>query len=562
LIRFLNFILLATLIGLKSFAQEVPALWPQPTFERKWVGDTLLYLQPNGQLALKCWYNPERMDSLFLGFDSLGRPEIVFEGKRRIPLQGCGTWLWEDGRPKEKTCWSEDKPDGEFQQFDPAGVVRVTGRFANGEKVGIWKNRFASGSLESLGRYRFDLKDGRWQYFHPDSLSAFEEVWAEGALMSISDFTTSTGGRLPGGSAEQGFGQVIRYHLNGKRKQVFQLRGGLPHGSFSEFDSLGRILRIRQYENGEANGWLREFYPDSVLASETYFLHGSESGRYRAFFPDGKVELEGYFRSGLEDSLWTEFNEAGKILSHTHFRFGKPSGEVLEFYPDGNRKSRSWFTEGIQDSTQELWSEKGKLTNRTRFSDGQKNGLSQEWYPNGNRKAEGYFLNDLESGAWTSWFEDGKLQARGNFLLGQPEGSWETWYPNGKPASKGAYKNGREDGSWLFYYPNGSLKSEEIWKEGALDQVLRCLHPKGKKLSPGSLKNGEGNLKTYDNEGFLEGEGPMKKGYPNGTWTYYFPTGRVMATGKLQQGQRIGKWQFRKPDGSLAEEVDFGKGEN
>lgn len=551
------FILILLAFQQNGKAQEVPNLWPDADWKAEKKSDTLLYLDENEQIRLACYRNSSTGDSIFKVWSWSGFLSLVFEGKKREPLQGCARFFSKSGNLTERNCWQNDNLNDWFSAYFPTGKPKETGRFEDGKKEGIWKTFYETGRIKTLGAFIAEVKDGRWEYFHPDSVLAYSELWAEGELKSVSNFLTQSGKELPGGEARNGNGIVLRYHLSGNRKQKFTLSNGVPDGDFWDYDSLGRPFRLRQFRQGDLEGNLIEFYPDSSKASQTAYQGGKEDGQTLSFHKNGNLALKGWFSKGKEDSTWVEFYESGKPSAQYSFKNGVLNGQFLEYFESQTIQKSGWFTNGLADSITTTWNEKGQKKSEFSSKSGLKEGFSLEWFDNGRTKSEGSFKAGREEGFWKTWFDNGRLQSQGNFSNGQPDGIWKTWFGNGKMATSGTYSNGNENGNWMFYYPNAKLKSEEIWKNGRLVEVTQCLHPKGKTLNCGNLKNGTGNLKTYDLEGNPEGEGMMVQGLQQGEWTYFWPSGKVQAKGKLEKGKRHGLWKFYYLNGGLAEESEY-----
>jgi len=538
-------------------AQEVPNLWPLPEWQFETQKDTTFAKDENEMIRWKSYFDQQKSDSVFVTFRWNGTKNLYFSGKRRLPLQGCATFYFPDQKILETNCWQDDQLNGWFERFNTDSVAIESGRFGNSAKQGFWKGRFDNGNPKYSGTYAEGLKDGKWNYFHPDSALAYYELWKEGALQTVSDFKISGNKELIGGKAKDGFGNVFKYHLNGLRKQRFNLLDGEPEGKFWEYDSLGRILRMKTFVNGELSGEMIEYFADSSLASKTIFENGFENGVYSAWQSDGNLAVSGWFKSGKEDSTWLEYGSNELPTAQYFFQNGKLEGRFMEYFEKQKPKKSAWFKAGIQDSISETWNEKGLKIAAYTFRNGEKNGPSKEWFANGKPKSEGDFKDDLEAGLWKIWFENGQKQSEGQFINGKPVGRWTTWFGNGKLASIGSYVNGEEEGNWQFYFPDGNLKSEEIWKNGNLFEFVKYLTPKGKKLNFGNLVSGSGQIKTYNLDGLLEGEGGMKNGLPSGNWKYFYPQGGIQAEGIMENGKRSKVWKFYHPNGKLAEESEY-----
>ncbi len=537
--------------------QSVPNIWADPEWTRQNQGDTIFYRDENEILRLKIWKDKQDRDSVFMAFSKYGALQIRFSGKSRLPLQGEARFYYPTGRLKELNHWVEDHPESRFELYYENGNLKESGKYEGEQKSGFCKSYYPSGSIREKGSFDLGIKNGRWQYFHPDSLPAFEENWEEGGLMEISPFRTRSGRILPSGNLKNGNGEGTRYHLNGNRKQTFRLLAGLPEGILMEYDTLGRPLRMMQFESGELCRQMLEFNADSLVVSRTEYQKGLRNGSFQSYSDAGKLLMTGWYKNGLEDSLWQETDEKGNLLAQYFFKKGKPDGPWLEYFGNRNLKKSAWFTDGLQDSLSLEWNEKGVKISEYRFSGGEKNGPSKTWYASGMLKNEGHFQHDAEEGKWTFWFENGKKQAEGRYRQGRPEGVWKNWYGDEKLASEGQYMAGKETGEWVFNYPNGTLKARELWDKGRLISVKEARSPKGKVLDAGKVINGNGMLKTYDIEGWKEGEGKMENGLQEGIWTYFHPGGIVKARGLMKNGKRTGLWKFYRSANWMSEETMF-----
>jgi antitoxin component YwqK of YwqJK toxin-antitoxin module len=542
-------------------AQTPPPLWPEGNRIVKSDKDTLSVLDEDGNKRMKIWFEPGNRDSIIIGYGKSGKVNFRFEGKRRSPLTGCTQFFHEGGNQKEKSCWENDLPEGIFLSQFANGKPQESGRFDKGEKAGIWKTWHPNGSPKSSGLYNEGAKDEIWVYFNPDSSESFRETWSEGLLLMSSDFRDESGKIHSGGNAKAGYGTIMRYFGNGTRKQSLFVSNGQADGLFTDYDSLGKILRTRYFKKGLQNGVMTEFYPDSIPASKTSFANNLEEGPYFAYSKEGKPLVEGWYKNGKEDSTWLEKDESGITRSRYSFSKGELDGNFTEYHKNGLKAKIVWFKNGLQDSLSESWDEKGNKSSRLVFRNGQKNGPALEWHPNSRIRSEGRYENDLEIGTWTYMYDNAVIQSRGNYVEGRPEGEWTTWFGNGKISSRGSYFDGNENGEWSFYYPTGSVKSIEIWKDGRLMEINKCLAPSGRKLNCGKIEKGKGRIITYNLDGVKEGEGELLDGLMSGNWQFFHPDGKKQAEGQLENGKRNGLWKFYGPDGSLNEETLFKKGQ-
>jgi antitoxin component YwqK of YwqJK toxin-antitoxin module len=198
------------------------------------------------------------------------------------------------------------------------------------------------------------------------------------------------------------------------------------------------------------------------------------------------------------------------------------------------------------------------------------------------------------------YYENGKISSEGSMRDGKPDGYWKTYLPSGKMKSEGNRKNYELDSLWKFYDGKGKIVTEINYLKGKKDGVKRSWDTDGYILSEenyiADIKSGteftyfppkdstqsKGNIKTkipfekgkengtayeYDNDGniisILEySYGVLKKqerinrtdksGEKQGTWKYFFPSGKVKSETTFQNGKKTGYSKTYSENGSLA----------
>lgn len=223
------------------------------------------------------------------------------------------------------------------------------------------------------------------------------------------------------------------------------------------------IIHNAQLNKVDQKGWKQgawvKYYPESKVAIyQGQFKDNKPFGEFRYYFASGKVKAlilhqhinnksyakfyfeneqlmaTGFYTDMKKDSLWTNFNEQGFILSNEMYRDDKLNGRKISYYLQG------------QDE------DKAKV-------------LSIENY-----------IDSLLEGQYESFFMQGNTMDKGNYHLNFKEGEWINFHPNGINSSRSNFKKGLLHG-WAytydikgkllgkaFFYKGLELKGEELEK--------------------------------------------------------------------------------------------------
>lgn len=234
------------------------------------------------------------------------------------------------------------------------------------------------------------------------------------------------------------------------------------------------------------------------------------------------------------------------------FLVKSPSGFVSYTYPSGAKLSEGELINGKLD---------GKWT---------------FWYENGEIQSIRYYNRGIEDSLWTWYDEAGNILRKGSYRNGLIHGRWETYHPNSQISEEGDYINNRKDGKWIFWYANGTKHSECYFKRDQVDSLWISWHENGNKSEEGRFKdnnkvgkwiswykNGiKKDIKEYKDQKVLilsswgmKGESQIVNG--NGIYTEYFDDGKKQISGKVMNGEQVGRWTSWYENGNLKEEIIY-----
>lgn len=91
----------------------------------------------------------------------------------------------------------------------------------------------------------------------------------------------------PGSIGADGILRVSKFHSNGCLAQTCDFRNGKPHGTHSEWDSVGSKWCELQYKSGRLDGVQRYFFEDGQVAQEVTYVDGVRHGVEKLFSANG-----------------------------------------------------------------------------------------------------------------------------------------------------------------------------------------------------------------------------------------------------------------------------------
>ena len=158
----------------------------------------------------------------------------------------------EGGDPKSNTHVVILGKDAAIEDF-PADAVYEEGDMVNGQKTGLWKRYFASGTVRSevnysegaaFGEYRIYsevghlVEEGRWEY--GVNVGHLRRYWPNGTMQQMLTFDT------------RGVGQGLQryFHDNGQLEMLVELVNGQEQGDLVRLDRDGRVVSRTTYSSG------------------------------------------------------------------------------------------------------------------------------------------------------------------------------------------------------------------------------------------------------------------------------------------------------------------------
>ncbi len=203
-------------------------------------------------------------------------------------------------------------------RWDAAPRVRV-----DVNAVRLVDTRHADGSPFRLGRLRNGERDGLWT-----------ERFASGARVE----TEYVNGKRHGHEAA--------WHPDGNPRFLGAYLQDEMHGTWTAWHENGQILSTREYVGDRLQGWMHTFHENGALAEASFFVDGAETGVNRGWHRNGQLAWEMEYRDGDREGPAIWYDEEGSLFAEGHYVADELHGRYVEYAPDGSVKRTERWDQG------------------------------------------------------------------------------------------------------------------------------------------------------------------------------------------------------------------------
>jgi antitoxin component YwqK of YwqJK toxin-antitoxin module len=278
------------------------------------------------------------------------------------------------------------------------------------------------------------------------------------------------------------------------------------HGPWSHWDENGVLKGSGEYRHGRRHGkWVRWFNAGEgkILSSALYksfqapfvaeatFVDGKLHGTWSLFDTQGRLASEWQFEQGELHGKSVWYFPSGHKQREVDYQNGQIEGQLLEWTLEADPATKQLQKNGRPLAR--TGEPQHKLVTKAMYQNGRRQSAHVEYYSPGVKKAEGMYLFAKEvtkssydfwngevvtsvvgkegvnqrHGQWTWWYKDGGKQLQGEFDQDQPVGVHVWWYPNGQKQAEGEFEEGLETGKWVWWHTNGQKMTEGEFIAGA-----------------------------------------------------------------------------------------------
>jgi antitoxin component YwqK of YwqJK toxin-antitoxin module len=317
------------------------------------------------------------------------------------------------------------------------------------------------------------------------------------------------------------------------------------------------------------NGYQKFTYPDGSISSEGYMQNGKPVGYWKSYYPNGILKSEGIRNNDKPDSVWRFFDVSGRLTEIIDYKNGMRSGYTKKFVlsSDSLNKgniliSKELYVNNEKNGKSYYYDSNGILEKTVEYEKNYLHGIEKHFDTTG-------LVTYIIRYSYNNIIDSEKLNRKDT--KGLKQGIWKEFYPNDKIKVYANYRNDTLNGYYREYNVNGEITRSEFYVMGALKPkdvvddedenviVKKVYYDNGKIKSNGGYKDSlpiglhrffdkEGNITNsieYSEKGILTGEGITdKEGKKQGTWKFYYDSGKIKSTGDYVNDKRNGKWIF------------------
>ncbi len=237
--------------------------------------------------------------------------------------------------------------DSNYRSFYPNGMLKTTGHYHFGAKVGTWL------SYDSLGQ-KLDCKE--WAMpnelkfdekgYHPDGSIAFSGNYNDGKRDGVWKTYCLGGGLQTKAEYQGGYlnGLMTKYRCTeGTRYVSAEYKNHRLHGEEICYDRDGISMLSRgTYIDGQAHGIFDTWFRAGTLKQRVIWVNGKREGMMSAYHIDGSLHKSARYQNDHLDGDYVEYvdrqiKEKGKYIQ------GKKVGQWQINYPKKNRYNLHYF---------------------------------------------------------------------------------------------------------------------------------------------------------------------------------------------------------------------------
>lgn len=540
-------------------------------------GEQITYFE-NGKMSEHCYYVFGKKNGLYeLWYESgLKKQETNYKLDH---VDGINK-TWESNGNLSQYTESYDKYDsirkyhrtiyhGTYQTYYNNGNKKSIGKYIHGKEDGLFTNYFLNGIKSSEVMYKNGQKIGKATYWNDNNIIRTVEnyVLKKDTFCSVKDgeqlIYAENGNLIEKGNYVMGYkeGQWLIWYENGQLMESRYFKHNLPNGEVKTYDKDGKISSMIQVDSAHNTlnnkmDYLKthfEYYKTSMPKTVTYYNGDHVFKRIQYYENNTNNEIQYHINLkntqaySSTDFLYSlKFHNNGKlkeleILYHSH-----RVGRVLKYYYNGNLKSLTDYdVHGRAMDYDLFWASDGSVL-KALYKDStmrQTDTLINHFYTLYNKTVKQKNIDisrdadRLANPAARSFF---KYEFGEHVKL-------NLFYPNGNKMVDCFLENQKAYGPFKIYHANGNVFKEETEHFGKYNDTSYSYYPSGfKSFMEISLNNKSIEKREWYDSGQIKMLAFYLDNKMHGTYTLWYPNGKIESESTYDSGINIGYKNFHK----------------
>ena len=229
----------------------------------------------------------------------------------------------------EKGCIEGDCENG-FGIYIDYEKKRYEGYWKDGEKHGLGKNFFETGTLLYDGEWKNGEPDGHGIVYFFDHIE-YEGEWHNGYMsgLGVLYYLGSKDKKHEGEFYKKEFhGQGTLYYKNGQVAYEGEWQNDERHGQGTCYDENGQVYYKGQRKNDRQDGFGKSYYDNGKKYYKGEWENGKQHGKGVSYYKDGQTKYIGEWSNGKRHGEGIEY------LANDEFDGYLPFATVIPISPD------------------------------------------------------------------------------------------------------------------------------------------------------------------------------------------------------------------------------------
>lgn len=242
---------------------------------------------------------------------------------------------------------------------------------ANGEKQGVWIEKYPGGSKKSETTYVNGEKRGIERIYREDGKILSEITYAGERHKQKNPKPRSI--FLPPEPRHYfivGHEKRYGYDKNGNLEEISFFKDGLKDSISLLYYPTGELKAEGFFKYGKAHGQVKSYFKDGKLQSDCHYKYGKKDSIQTYYYPNGQISYIGLTMNGKREGTHVFMHENGKLWQEIIFKNDMPWEVLTNYDPDGKAVEMGTLKDG--NGTLYIYEENGKLSEIETYVNGVK----------------------------------------------------------------------------------------------------------------------------------------------------------------------------------------------
>ncbi len=324
----------------------------------------------NGRVKQKGQYIAGEKDGDWMTFTSKGKLTtiITYKNGNIVKTENPGSIqdsviYHDNGRIKMQGLTNSGMRHGEWKRYDRKGkLLTITiydfGKIISQENPGAIEDitlYHDNGRLKAEGMIRDKKREGVWKFYNSRGIHVKNVTYTNGTILKTISLVKESGPKLREGTA-------VTYHDNGRIKETGRYSKGKKDGEWKEYDSRGKLLKIKIYNKGKV---INEQSRQKIKP-------------FISYHNNGRIKEKGMLKNGKRNGEWLLYSTRGKLIRTTSYLNGEIVdksnsglvGPVTNYYENGFIKEEGIINNGERDGVWKIYNEDGSHVENIIYKNG------------------------------------------------------------------------------------------------------------------------------------------------------------------------------------------------